>query len=105
MGKKCIGFEETENEVWAILKMAHENIDSSSVNPWKSSRVILLGDAHPVLGLGTNNAIEDSYVLSQALLNNSSGNYISCIQAYEMLKSRSNALRISIFCWIFWTYY
>ncbi|CAG8621933.1 8703_t:CDS:2 [Funneliformis caledonium] len=26
-----------------------------------------------------NNAIEDAYVVSQALLNNSSGNYISCI--------------------------
>ncbi|CAG8576760.1 12462_t:CDS:2 [Funneliformis mosseae] len=41
------------------------------------SRVTLLGDTHPVLGLGTNNAIEDAYFLSQALLNKSSENYIS----------------------------
>ncbi|CAG8604883.1 11415_t:CDS:2 [Funneliformis mosseae] len=59
----------------------------------------------PVLGLGTNNAIEDAYVLSQALINYSSENYIFCIQEYEkemlkrtsayVLNSRSNALRIS----------
>ncbi|CAG8485786.1 5120_t:CDS:2 [Funneliformis caledonium] len=59
------------------------DIDPSSINPQKSSRVTLLGDAHPVLGLGTNNAIEDAYFLTQALLNKSSENYISCIQAYE----------------------
>ncbi|CAG8684280.1 9478_t:CDS:2, partial [Funneliformis mosseae] len=25
IGKKCIGFEETENEVWTILKIVHES--------------------------------------------------------------------------------
>ncbi|CAG8562530.1 94_t:CDS:2 [Funneliformis mosseae] len=92
-----------------VTRRKLRDVDPLSVNSWKSSRVTLLGDAahamSPVLGLGTNNAIEDAYVLSQALINYSSENYISCIQEYEkemlkrtsadVLKSRSNALRIS----------
>ena len=61
-----------------------------SVNTWKSSRVTLIGDAAhamgPVLGLGANNAIQDADILSHALLNSSSGNYISCIEAYERIR-------------------
>ncbi|RIA91946.1 hypothetical protein C1645_736713 [Glomus cerebriforme] len=82
---------------------------SVSVNAWTSSRVTLLGDAahamSPVLGLGANNAIEDADKLSQALLNYSPENYISCIKQYEnemlkrtsadVLKSRSVTLRQS----------
>ena len=86
-----------------------QDIDPLSVNTWKSSRVTLLGDAahamSPVLGLGTNITFEDANVLSQALLNYSSENYIQCIQEYEnemrkrtsaiVLRSRSRALTMS----------
>ncbi|CAG8689786.1 9836_t:CDS:1, partial [Funneliformis mosseae] len=72
-------------------------------------RVTLLGDAvhamNPVLGLGTNNAFQDADLLSQALINYSSEEPISCIQEYEnemrkrstvdVLKSRSMALNMS----------
>lgn len=84
-----------------------QDIDPLSANTWTNNRVTLLGDAahamSAVLGLGANNAIEDAYNLSQALLNYSSENYISCIKEYEdkmlkrssadVLKSRSIALR------------
>jgi len=72
-----------------------QDVDPRSVNTWTSSRVTLLGDAahamNPLFGLGTNNAIEDADVLSQALLNYSPENYISCIQEYEreMIKRTS----------------
>ena len=86
-----------------------QDIDPRSVNTWISSRVTLLGDAahamNPLFGLGTNNAIEDADVLSQALLNYSPENYISCIQEYEnemikrtsvdVLKGRKFAIRQS----------
>ena len=86
-----------------------QDIDPRSVNTWTSSRVTLLGDAvhamNPLLGLGTNNAIEDADVLSQALLNYSPESYISCIQEYEremikrtsadVLKGRKFAIRQS----------
>ncbi|PKC10525.1 FAD/NAD(P)-binding domain-containing protein [Rhizophagus irregularis] len=85
------------------------DIDPLSVNAWTSSRVTLLGDAahamSPVLGLGTNNAIKDAEVLSQALLNYSPENYISCIKEYEnemlkrtsadVLRARSSTLKQS----------
>jgi hypothetical protein len=64
-------------------------------NPWTTSRVTLAGDAahamSPILGLGTNNALQDADILSQALLNYSPENYISCIKEYEnkMLKRSS----------------
>ncbi|CAI2183552.1 16720_t:CDS:2 [Funneliformis geosporum] len=84
------------------------DIDPSSVKPWKSSRVTLLGDAvhamNPTLGLGTNNAFQDAELLSQALINYSSEEPISCIQGYEnemrkrsavdVLKSRTAALKM-----------
>ncbi|CAB4385638.1 unnamed protein product [Rhizophagus irregularis] len=48
------------------------DIDLMSIKSWSSSRVVLLGDAahamSPILGLGANNAIQDAYKLSQALL-------------------------------------
>jgi hypothetical protein len=90
-----------------VRRRKMQDIDPLSVNVWTSSRVTLLGDAahatSPVLGLGANNAIQDAEVLSQALLNYSPENYISCIKEYEnemlkrnsadVLKSRSIALR------------
>jgi len=86
-----------------------QDIDPLSVKTWESSRVTLLGDAahamNPVFGLGTNNAIRDADVLSQALLNYTPENYISCIEEYEkemrkrtsadVLKARSFTLRQS----------
>jgi 2-polyprenyl-6-methoxyphenol hydroxylase-like FAD-dependent oxidoreductase len=72
------------------------DIDPLSVNAWTSSRVTLLGDAahamSPVLGLGANNAIHDADNLSQALLNYSPKDFVSCIKEYEkeMLKRTSN---------------
>ncbi|RIA81879.1 hypothetical protein C1645_789399 [Glomus cerebriforme] len=64
-----------------------QDINPLSVKTWTSSRVTLLGDAahamNPVFGLGTNNAIKDADVLSQALLKYSPENYISCIKEYE----------------------
>ena len=72
-----------------------QDINPLSVNSWPSSRVTLLGDAahamSPLFGLGTTNAIQDADVLSQALLNYTSENYISCIKEYEneMLKRSS----------------
>ncbi|PKB99458.1 FAD/NAD(P)-binding domain-containing protein [Rhizophagus irregularis] len=72
-----------------------QDIDPLSVNTWTSNRITLLGDAahatSPVLASGANNAIQDAEVLSQALLNYSSENYISCIKEYEteMLKRSS----------------
>ncbi|CAG8733715.1 12268_t:CDS:2, partial [Funneliformis mosseae] len=87
----------------------YRDINPSSVNPWTSSRVTLIGDAvhamNPILGLGTNNAIQDADLLSQALINSSSEDFISSIQDYEkemrkrstvdVLKSRSVALKMS----------
>jgi hypothetical protein len=92
-----------------IQRRKMQDINPSSVNSWKTSRVTLIGDAAhamcPVLGLGANNAIQDADRLSQALLNYSPENYISCIEMYEnemlkqrsadVLKSRSFALRQS----------
>jgi 2-polyprenyl-6-methoxyphenol hydroxylase-like FAD-dependent oxidoreductase len=72
-----------------------QDIDPLSVDTWKSSRVTLLGDAahaiNPVFGLGTNNAIKDADVLSQALLNYTPENYISCIQEYEKEMRKRNS--------------
>jgi 2-polyprenyl-6-methoxyphenol hydroxylase-like FAD-dependent oxidoreductase len=71
------------------------DINPLSINPWESSRVTLLGDSahamNPILGLGANNAFKDAEILSQALLNYSPENYISCIKEYEndMLKRTS----------------
>ncbi|GBC06870.1 hypothetical protein RclHR1_07100006 [Rhizophagus clarus] len=90
-----------------VRRRKMQDIDPLSVNVWTSNRVTLLGDAahatSPVLGIGANNAIQDADVLSQALLNYSPENYISCIKEYEdemlkrnsadVLKSRSIALR------------
>jgi hypothetical protein len=90
-----------------VRRRKMQDIDPLSVNTWSSSRVTLLGDAahatSPVLGIGANNAIQDAEVLSQALLNYSPENYISCIKEYEnemlkrnstdVLHSRSIALR------------
>ncbi|CAI2169889.1 19033_t:CDS:2 [Funneliformis geosporum] len=87
----------------------YHDIDPSSVKPWTSSRVTLLGDAvhamNPVLGLGTNHAFQDADLLSKVLINYSSNDPISCIQKYEnemrkrstvdVLKSRSAALQMS----------
>ncbi|CAG8524536.1 10123_t:CDS:2 [Funneliformis mosseae] len=87
----------------------YQDINPSSIQPWTSSRVTLLGDAvhamNPVLGLGTNNAFQDADLLSQALINYSSEDPISCIQEYEkemrkrstvdVLKSRSTAFQLS----------
>ncbi|CAG8625613.1 FAD/NAD(P)-binding domain-containing protein [Rhizophagus irregularis] len=78
-----------------VQRRQMQDINPLSVNEWTSSRVTLLGDAahamSPVLGLGANNAIQDADVLSQALLNYSPENYISCIKEYEneMLKRTS----------------
>jgi len=78
-----------------------QDIDPSSVDPWTSSRVTLLGDAahavNPINGSGTNVAIEDADSLSQALINHSSENLISCIQEYEkeMLKRTSKEVSSS----------
>jgi hypothetical protein len=72
-----------------------QDIDPLSVDTWKSSRVTLLGDAahaiNPVFGLGTNNAIKDADFLSQALLNYTPENYISCIQEYEKEMRKRNS--------------
>ncbi|CAI2166036.1 16072_t:CDS:2 [Funneliformis geosporum] len=87
----------------------YRDINPSSVSPWKSSRVTLIGDAvhamNPILGLGTNNAIQDADLLSQALINSSTEVLISSIQVYEkemrkratadVLKSRTVALKMS----------
>lgn len=87
----------------------YQDINPSSIQHWTSSRVTLLGDAvhamNPVQGLGINNAFQDADLLSQALINYSSEDPISCIQGYEkemrkrstvdVLKSRSMALRLS----------
>uniref|UniRef100_U9TNE7 FAD-binding domain-containing protein n=1 Tax=Rhizophagus irregularis (strain DAOM 181602 / DAOM 197198 / MUCL 43194) TaxID=747089 RepID=U9TNE7_RHIID len=68
------------------------DINPLTINSWTSSRVTLIGDAahamSPLLGLGTTHAIQDAEALSQALLNYSPENYISCIKEYEnkMLK-------------------
>ncbi|RIA84218.1 hypothetical protein C1645_880057 [Glomus cerebriforme] len=86
-----------------------QDIDPLTVKNWTSNRITLLGDAahamNPVFGLGTNNAIKDADVLSQALLNYSPENYISCIEEYEkemrkrtstdVLKARSLTVRQS----------
>ncbi|GBB84715.1 hypothetical protein RclHR1_01130010 [Rhizophagus clarus] len=93
-----------------VRRRKMQDIDPLSVNGWTSSRVTLLGDAahamSPVLGLGANNAIRDAEVLSQALLNYSPENYISCIKEYEnemlkrtsadVLKARSYTLNQSL---------
>ncbi|GBC06865.1 hypothetical protein RclHR1_07100001 [Rhizophagus clarus] len=78
-----------------VRRRKMQDIDPLSV-VWSTSRVTLLGDAahatSPALGLGANNAIQDADVLSQALLNYSPENYISCIKKYEieMLKRNSD---------------
>ncbi|RIA91663.1 hypothetical protein C1645_805098 [Glomus cerebriforme] len=78
-----------------IQRRKMQDINPLSVNSWKTSRVTLIGDAahamSPVMGLGANNAIQDADNLSQALLNYSPDNSISCIKEYEnkMLKRRS----------------
>ncbi|CAG8684299.1 14534_t:CDS:2, partial [Funneliformis mosseae] len=80
---------------WDLVPLTDPNDQANIRYPVKRRNCEILNhrDAHPVLGYGTNNAIE-AYVLSQALLNNSSGNYISCIQAYEMLKRTSAYVKI-----------
>ncbi|CAG8516972.1 13557_t:CDS:2 [Funneliformis caledonium] len=95
----------------------YRDINPSSVSHWISSRVTLLGDAvhamNPILGLGTNNAIQDADLLSQALINSSSEDFISSIQGYEnemrkrasadVLKSRTAALKMSVPVGLFWS--
>ncbi|RIA92898.1 hypothetical protein C1645_736001 [Glomus cerebriforme] len=91
-----------------VQRRMYRDIDPTSIDSWKSSRVTLLGDAahamSPLLGRGANNAIQDADVLSQALLNYTD-DYLSCIKEYEnemlkrssseVLKSRSVTLRQS----------
>jgi 2-polyprenyl-6-methoxyphenol hydroxylase-like FAD-dependent oxidoreductase len=90
-----------------IQRRKIRDINPSSINSWTSSRVTLIGDAahamSPLLGLGTTNAIQDAEALSQALLNYSPENYISCIKEYEnkmikratidVLKSREDTIK------------
>jgi 2-polyprenyl-6-methoxyphenol hydroxylase-like FAD-dependent oxidoreductase len=84
-----------------IQRRIMRDINPLSVEPWKSSRVTLLGDAahamSPVLGLGANNAIQDADNLSQALSLNPSGDYVSSIKEYEneMLKRSSSSVLAS----------
>ncbi|CAB4473857.1 unnamed protein product [Rhizophagus irregularis] len=81
-----------------IRRRKMQDIDPLSVNTWTSNRITLLGDAahttSPVLGLGANNAIEDAEVLSRALLNYSSENYISCIKEYENEMRKRNSTEV-----------
>ncbi|RIA89926.1 hypothetical protein C1645_806002 [Glomus cerebriforme] len=78
-----------------IQRRKVKDINPLSVNSWTSSRVTLIGDAahamSPLLGLGTTNAVQDANILSQALLNYTPENSISCIKEYEneMLKRAS----------------
>ncbi|PKY35119.1 FAD/NAD(P)-binding domain-containing protein [Rhizophagus irregularis] len=79
-----------------VRRRKMQDIDPLSVNAWTSNRITLLGDAahatSPVLSSGANNAIQDAEVLSNALLNYSPENYISCIKEYENeMKKRSSA--------------
>ncbi|CAB4494730.1 unnamed protein product [Rhizophagus irregularis] len=59
---------ELTNLLLELWDLAPITIPSDPIN----SRVVLLGDAahamSPILGLGANNAIQDAYKLSQALL-------------------------------------
>ena len=76
-----------------------QDIDPLSVKSWTTSRVTLLGDAahavNPILGTGTNLAIEDADVLSQALINHSSENLISCVREYETEMLRRTSKEVS----------
>jgi len=90
-----------------IRRRKLQEINPLSINSWTSSRVTLLGDAihamSPLMGLGTNEAIQDADVLSQALLNYSPENHNACIKEYEnemikrasasVLKSRAITLK------------
>ncbi|GBB88712.1 hypothetical protein RclHR1_15290003 [Rhizophagus clarus] len=75
-----------------IQRRKVRDVNPLSINSWKSSRVTLIGDAahamSPLLALGTTNAVQDAEALSQALLNYSPENYISCIKEFDdkMLK-------------------
>ncbi|GES77268.1 hypothetical protein GLOIN_2v1784503 [Rhizophagus clarus] len=78
-----------------VQRRTLQDIDPLSVDTWKTSRVTLLGDSahaiNPLLGLGISNAIIDADRLSQALLNFTPENYISCIQEYEKEMRKRNS--------------
>ncbi|CAG8669431.1 15046_t:CDS:2, partial [Funneliformis mosseae] len=63
------------------------DINPSSIEPWESSRVTLLGDSihamNPVMGLGINGALRDADLLVKCLSNYEKDGDKQCIQNYE----------------------
>ena len=70
-----------------IIVLDLQDIDPASVEPWKTTRVTLLGDAihamSPVEGLGTSLAFQDADFLAKSLKNWNELGYM-CIREYEV---------------------
>ncbi|CAB5362087.1 unnamed protein product [Rhizophagus irregularis] len=121
-GKKCIGYDEFDEEVWAIFqdgtrgtltynpprRRPVQDINPMSVEAWESTRVTLLGDAvHPMNPfLGANNALQDAELLVKCLSKYEKDGYKNCIREYEnemrvrssrdVLESRENCLTLNL---------
>ncbi|PKY46125.1 FAD/NAD(P)-binding domain-containing protein [Rhizophagus irregularis] len=80
---------ENDHEIcYPLRRRPLRDIDPGSVDQWETTRVTLLGDAihamNPWVGIGTNSAIEDAELLTNALANWSKDNWKEHIRNYEL---------------------
>ncbi|CAG8629482.1 12195_t:CDS:2, partial [Acaulospora morrowiae] len=75
------------NTYHAPRRRQMRDIDPLSVEPWETTRVILLGDAAhamtSILGLGANRALQDAALLTKKLENFEKEGWRKCFEQYE----------------------
>ncbi|RGB28188.1 hypothetical protein C1646_768134 [Rhizophagus diaphanus] len=80
--------ENDHENCYPLRRRPLRDIDPGSVDQWETTRVTLLGDAihamNPWVGIGTNSAIEDAELLTNALANWSKDNWKEHIRNYEL---------------------
>ncbi|CAG8786294.1 6919_t:CDS:2, partial [Acaulospora morrowiae] len=78
------------------IRRQMRDIDPMSIKPWQTTRVTFLGDAihamNPILGLGTNRALQDAALLTKKLKNFERDGWKECFRQYEK-EMRSSSSR------------
>ncbi|RIA84242.1 hypothetical protein C1645_832565 [Glomus cerebriforme] len=77
-----------EKYSYPLRRRPLRDIDPGTIDQWDTTRVTLLGDAihamNPWVGIGTNSAIEDAELLTNALANWNEYNWKENIRNYEL---------------------